>query len=349
VKVNSWTASLFIQDSWEFLADWTLQPGLRITNFSAESPNLPASPEANYFRISPRLSLRLRTGELSNISFSFGRYHQYLSSLNTGESSPIELWFPLDGSVEPGESDHFILGYKTQLGENLAIDVETYYKSYKNLLEFRIETDEEWNNETGKLADIYNMGPGYSYGADLMLRTDWKGIEGFIGYSLGFTRRKLENVNIDPETGEEQEYYPRYDRTHQINIVENFNITELTGKTFLGSEINIGTTFSYATGQPSAEPEQFIYNDGSFDILYSYADRLRLPNYSRFDVNFRFKKYYSRLSLEYYVQIINILNFENIQSRSYSYELTDDDEIDVEEDEMTMFPLIPFIGFNLEW
>jgi len=227
--------------------------------------------------------------------------------------------------------------------------VETYYKSYKNLLEFRIETDEEWNNETGKLADIYNMGPGYSYGADLMLRTDWKGIEGFIGYSLGFTRRKLENVNIDPETGEEQEYYPRYDRTHQINIVENFNITELTGKTFLGSEINIGTTFSYATGQPSAEPEQFIYNDGSFDILYSYADRLRLPNYSRFDVNFRFKKYYSRLSLEYYVQIINILNFENIQSRSYSYELTDDDEIDVEEDEMTMFPLIPFIGFNLEW
>ncbi|MFC1887264.1 TonB-dependent receptor domain-containing protein [Candidatus Cloacimonadota bacterium] len=349
VKINSFNASFFLQDSWDFHADWTLQPGLRVTNFTAESDNLPASPKANYTRFSPRLSLRFRTGELSNISFSYGKYHQYLSSLNTGESSPIELWFPLDGSVEPGESEHYILGYKTQLGDYLAIDLEAYYKDYKNLLEYRIETDEDWNNETGKLADIYNMGPGYSYGSDFMLRTDWNGIEGFIGYSLGFTKRKLDDVNIDPETGDEQEFFPRYDRTHQVNIVENFNFTSLTGKTILGHEFNIGTTFSISTGQPYAKPEQFIYNDGNFDILYSYSDRIRLPNYSRFDINFRFKKSFRAITLEYYVQIINLFNYENVQSRGYTYELEDDGEITVKEEDVTMFPFIPFLGFNIEW
>lgn len=349
VKVNSFNASFFLQDSWDFFPDWTLQPGLRLTNFTAQSPNLPASPQANYLRFSPRLSLRYKTGELSNFSLSIGKYHQYLTSLNTGESSPVELWFPLDGSVEPGESVHYIFGYETQLENYLAIDLETYYKDYKNLLEYRIENDQEWNNQTGKLEDIYNMGTGYSYGIDLMLRTDWNSITGFIGYSLGFTRRKLDNVNIDPETDQEQEYFPRYDRTHQINVVENFNITKLTGKKILGSEFNIGTTLSLASGQPFYKPEQFIYNNGNFDILYSYSDRIRLPNYTRFDINFRFKKYYSRINLEYYVQIINLFDTENVMNRSYTYELEDEGEIVVKKEDGTMFPRIPFIGFNLEW
>jgi len=82
----------------------------------------------------------------------------------------MDLWFPLDGSVEPGVSDHFILGYKTQLGNDFAFDVETYYKSYDNLVEFRPETDFEWNNQTGTLSDVYNMGDGYSYGTDVLFR-----------------------------------------------------------------------------------------------------------------------------------------------------------------------------------
>jgi len=349
VEVNSWIAAFFLQESWNFHADWTLQPGLRITNFTAKSPNLPASPDADYFRISPRVSLRFRTGELSNIFLSVGKYHQYLSSLNTGESSPADLWFPLDGSVEPSESNHYIFGYKTQLGENLAIDFEVYYKDYMNLLQFRIETDHEWDNETGELADIYNKGPGYSYGSDIIFRTDWQGIEGFIGYSLGFTKRKINNVNIDPETGEEQEFYPRYDKTHQINVVENFNFTTITGKKILGAEFNIGTTYSFATGQPYHKPEQFMYNDGVLDILYSYSDRLRLPNYSRFDVSFRFKKYYSKINLEYYIQFVNLFQHHNVWSREYTYDIKEDGEIEVVENDTNMFPRIPFIGFNLEW
>ena len=349
VQVDSGIHAIFIQDSWKLSERWTWQPGLRATYFTGESSTLVKSPQGKYFRLSPRSSLRYQIDDTSNSYVSYGRYYQYLTSMNMGTSTPFDLWFPLDGSVEPGQSDHYIWGIKKQFSNTWAFDLELYYKDYKNLVEYKSETDYEWNNESGKLSDVFNIGNGFSYGADLMLRTDFIGLEGFIGYGFGLTKRKIENVNVNPETLVEEWFYPRYDRTHQINIVETINITEKTGKEIWGAEWRIGTTYSFATGQPYWTPEQVYYDQDQLQILYSYTDNKRLPNYSRFDISMKLKWYNKKWTFEPYIQVINLFNQENVWSINYTYEIDDDNNIHIEEEETTMFPLIPFLGFNIEW
>jgi outer membrane receptor protein involved in Fe transport len=143
---------------------------MRISNHRTIDTNLIASPKADYNRISPRMTLRRKIDLNSNVYFSYGRYYQYLTLISVEMSTPFDVWFPLDKTVKPGESDHFILGYKNNFMEGLGFEAETYYKTYNNLTEFRSETDYEWNNQTGTLSDIYNMGKGYTYGLDILLK-----------------------------------------------------------------------------------------------------------------------------------------------------------------------------------
>ena len=349
VEVNSTVVSAFAQDSWDVGAFWTLQPGIRFTYCYSDSPNLPKSPVGKYFRVSPRFSLRRKLTPSSNVFFSYGKYHQYLTSMNTGESTPMDLWFPIDGSVLPGVSDHYILGYKTQFRNDFALDVEAYYKTYDNLVEYRVETDYEWSNSEGMLSDTYNFGTGFSYGTDIMLRTEWKGLEGFLSYGFGITKRNIENTNINPETGESEPYHPRYERVHQVTVVQNYKLSEYTGFKVLGSDVAFGTSYTYGSGQPYWEIEKFYADSENVQPFYSYNDRIRLPEYSRLDLSIKFKWQFNKWSLEPYIQVVNVFDHKNVWFRDYQPNVSDNGMISVKETDTGMFPRIPFIGFNIEF
>lgn len=349
IEVSSRILAAYLQDSWALNYSWTFEPGLRLTYASSKSEYRDGEPTSSYGRISPRLALRRKLTDNSNIYGSFGIYHQYLSLLSYEEFSPMDLWFPLDETVQPGKSVHYIIGYKSEISNQLGIEIETYYKDYENLVEYRMETDYEWNNETGTLSDVLNIGPGFSYGTDILLRTDLHGFEGFIGYGFSVTRRKIDSQNINPDTGKEQYYYPKYDRTHQINIVENFNFTKASGKDFLGADWSLGFTFSYASGQPYAKPEHAYFDGDYIKFIYSYKDRYRLPDYLRLDVSASFRWDFSGWSLEPFIQVINITGHENIWNRAYTAPIDEQGNITIKEHDTTMFPLIPFLGFNIEW
>jgi len=350
VKTNSYLNTFYIQDSWDFTPLWTVQPGLRFSYFHSSSEDLPSAKEADYLRVSPRLSLRYKTSVMSSVFFNCGRYYQYLTSLNLGVSSPVDLWFPLDGDVKPGESDHYILGFNTQINENFAFDLEGYYKDYRNLVEFRPETDYEWNNETGTLRDVYNIGKGYSYGADVLLRTKWNHIEGFVGYSYGITKRKIENVNIDPETNEERWYFPKYDRTHQVNLVETFNVSDIFDWKPMGSTFKLSTSYSLYSGQPYGKPEQMYISEGYPQTLMSYSDSYRLPAYNRLDISLKFLWETKSMTIEPYLEVINLLNQDNIWSITTNPVIDETTgDITLDEFKSTMFPLIPFLGVNIKW
>ena len=348
IKVPSIISSIYLQDSWKLGDYWTIQPGIRLALARATSRYLADEPTADYFRASPRFSIRRELNEFSNIYFNYGRYYQFLTSMDAGDS-PMGLWFPIDKSVKPGGSNHYILGYKTQIAEDFAFDIEGFYKTYENLVAARSETDYEWNNETGVLADIYNQGKGFSYGADIIFRTDWRGFEGFIGYGFSVTKKKIKELNINPANGEEEWYFPEYDRSHQLNIVESFNFSEATGRRFWGSEFKIGSTYSFGSGQPTSIPEMLYFNGEDLTIMYSYFDAERLPFYSRFDVSVKFKWEFRNWSIEPYMQVINLFKHENVWTRSYQPAINEDETLSIKSEDSTMFPQIPFIGVNIEW
>jgi len=349
VNVNSLTTAAYVQDVWDINALWTLQPGLRLAWYQSLKMNLPQLPDASYWNLEPRLSIRRNLDINESVYANFGLYHQYLTLMTMDMSTPFDVWFPLDGSLPPGESLHYTLGYKRQFSSSFAFDVELYYKTYHNLLEYNIATDYNWDNNTGVLADTFHKGKGFTYGSDFMLRTDWNGLEGFIGLTLSKTQRKMKDVNLNPDTMEGEAFYPKYDRSHSLTVVETFNLTRATGRQVLGSDFRIGVNFTYNSGQPDSKPEQIYYDGEDFQLIYSYKDRVRLPAYLRLDISTKYEWVKRWGSIEPYLEVINILNHKNVSSRNYSIILNDDNQLELKHEDSTQFPLLPFIGVNVKW
>jgi len=349
IKVTSLTSSVFIQDIWDIDEFWTFQPGLRISDYNSIDNNLPASPKASYLRFEPRLSLRRKLDTEENVFVNYGRYYQYMTCMSMNISTPLDLWFPLDGSLNPGRSDHFTLGYKNQLSPNFNLDLELYYKTYNDILEYNTANDYTWNNLTGQLKDAFHVGKGYTYGFDTLLRNDWQGFEGFFGYTLSKTQRKMNNVNINPQTQEPGYFYPSYDRTHQLNIVETYKLTENTGKQLLGGNVKFGLNYSYSTGQPTNKPEGIFFDGEQFQIVYSYKDRVRLPAYNRLDLSVKNEWSKSWGTIEPYFEVINVLNHKNVGGRNYYIIYDDQGNATLKHSDSSQFPLVPFIGVNIKW
>jgi outer membrane receptor protein involved in Fe transport len=348
IDVCSSNNALYIQDSWDLDTFWTLQPGLRFTFNHTTSLYLPNNPKADYTRVDPRVSLRRKLSPTSNVYVSYGRYYQYLSQLSADEASPMDLWFPIDKSVKPGRADHYIAGYKAEWFGQLGIELEGYYKDYKNLQEYRMETEYEYDN-TQPMASVLNFGSGFAYGMDLLVRNDWNGMSGFTGYSYGITKRKMAGTNLDPVTNDPQCYFPKYDRTHQININETYKYSEYTGKRVWGSNLSVNMSYSYMTGQPTSKPEEVYYDGENMQFFYSYRDRDRLPAYSRFDVSVNMKWALKHCTVEPYLQVINLFNHKNVWYRDYIPHIDNEGRITIEESDVAQFPLIPLLGVNVEW
>jgi len=349
INVSALTASAYVQDIWDIDEFWTFQPGLRLTDYNSLDINLPSCRKASYFRLEPRVSLRRKLDIAENVFINYGRYYQYITLMSMGVSTPFDIWFPLDGSLKPGMSDHFIIGYKNQLSPNINLDLEIYYKTYNDILEYNAATDYIWNNQTGQLKDVFHVGKGFTYGFDTLIRTDWQGVEGFLGYTFGKTRRKMDGINLNPQTLEPEYFYPTYDKTHQLNIVETFSFSENTGKQLWGGDLRFGLNYTYTTGQPTERPEDVYYDGEQYQILYGYKDGVRLPSYNRLDLSIKNQWTKSWGTIEPYLEVINVFDHKNVGSRSYYIGNDEQDNPVLKKVDNGQFPLVPFIGVNVKW
>ncbi len=348
-EISSLTSSVFIQDTWVINPIWTLQPGVRATWYQTLK-TIPAQvPAASYLNEEPRLSFKWTLDAGESIYANFGIYNQYLTLLSMDVNTPFDVWLPLDGTLKPSLSMHYILGYQRRLGKFLALETEIYYKDYRNLLQLDSNAFFNWNNETGTLSDALRVGVGHSYGAEFLLRNEWKGLEGFIGYTLSRTRRKIDGLNQDPLTGESCYFYPRYDRTHSVSLVENYNISENTGWQLLGGDFKLGMNYSFSSGQPIELPERIYFDGEDFQIIYGYKDGYRMPYYMRLDLSAKLQWNRRWGSIEPYLDIINVFGRKNVSFRSYNLVPQDDMTLLVETRDGSQFPFLPFVGVNVTW
>jgi len=182
-----------------------------------------------------------------------------------------------------------------------------------------------------------------------MLRNDWKGLEGFVGITLSKTKRKMEDFNLDPITHEGVSYYPKYDRSYSLSLVETYNLSKATGRQFLGTDFKLGINFTWNSGQPDRIPERTFFDGEDFQLIYSYKDRVRLPEYLRLDLSTKYEIVRRWGSIEPYLEVINVLNHKNVASRNYSISMNDNGSLELEKDDNTQFPILPFIGVNVKW
>lgn len=316
--------AFYLQDNYKVGLFDILQAGLRFDHYT----------DGGYSRLTPRLSLKHILNNNNYVTFSYGKYTQFLNLVHQEGLSFADMWFPVDPTFAPGGADHYIIGYTYDNRKHFSVDIEAYYKRYTNIAEFRTQRgyDEELDQQTAAL-NFYS-GTGKAYGMDVYLRNHFGRLEGWFGYALGWSKKKITGYNFD------REYYPTYDRRHTITAIQDYR---------LGKKWRFNLAFKFGTGQPYTEatakyavlsPNGTIY----YLPLEGEKNRYRLPVYHRLDVGLFYQRKFFGLDTEMYVQIVNVYNHKNVWFRRYN---TYKNPTKVKD--FTMLPLLPTAGLSVKF
>lgn len=316
--------ALYFQDNYRLGLFNILQAGLRFDHYT----------DGGYCRLMPRLSLKHIINDQMNLTLHYGRYTQFLNLVQQEEINFADMWFPVDKSFKPGEADHYILGFSFDNKESFSLEIEAYYKRFLNLAEYRTfrGADETLNNQTA--AQNFYIGKGEAYGTDVYIRNNIWGFEGWIGYSLGWTKKQIDGYNFD------KEYYPTYDRRHTITAIQDYR---------LSSKWRINFAFKYGSGQPYTEATaRYAVMNPNGSIYYLILDGeknfYRLPAYHRLDVGVFYETKLFKLDTEIYLQIVNVYNHKNVWYRQYQTFNNPATSKD-----FTMLPFLPTIGISVKF
>lgn len=345
----------YITSEWKPTPLWNIETGLRYDYFNSD---------ADYKNLDPRLTVKYRLDETSNLKFSAGLFHQYLNRIP--RMFFISLWTTADEYVKGSSAIHYILGYQKELSNGIELEIEGYYKDYRDIYSFNqtslsdIEPGEyDENNEPvyTNTKGLFNKGNGKSWGAELLIRKDAGALTGWIAYSYAKTQHTIENIN------QGNDFSPRHDRTSAVNVVANFDLDnffrELQGKPFISPDKkwSLGLNFTYFSGQPITLPGSVYLahglpdwqdNPNSIGIYPSGINEYRLPPYIRLDLSLTYEIQYDGWSLAPYLQVFNALNRKNVWFIEYENEIKDN-MIKQEISTVNMFPILPSIGVNIKF
>jgi hypothetical protein len=278
----------------------------------------------------------------------------------------VSIWTTADNYVKGSWADHFVLGYQLSVAEKVNLEIEGYYKDYRNIYNYNptfladLSPEEYDQNNLPMFSNtkgLFNRGDGKSYGLEILLRKDNGTFTGWAGYSFSRTEFVIDNVNKGTA------FPPRHDRTHAVNITVNFDLNnffrELKGipPVSASNKWSLGVNFTYFSGQPITLPGSVYIADGSPDweinknslsIYPSAINEFRLPYYARLDLSVTYEIQYDGWSLSPYLQIFNVLNRKNVWFIRYENTI-ENNMIKQKADNVNMFPILPSIGVHINF
>ena len=192
----------------------------------------------------PRISLAYKTGEYSQMSLAFGRFHQEAQS----------NWLKVNQSLDPEQATHYIANYQIVKNKR-TFRVEGYFKQYRDLVKY---------DEMDMFNPIAytNHGSGFAKGLDVFWRDNksLKGTDYWISYSYLDTERDYLSFI---ESG-----VPSFASKHNVSVVYK--------KFFQSIKSMVGATYSFTSGRFYHNPnlvgfqnsQTKAYQDLSFNISY---------------------------------------------------------------------------------
>lgn len=179
--------------------------------------------------LSPRASLAYETGTNSQMSLSYGRFHQL----------PEQDVLLRTDQVDYEKADHYMLNYQRSFNGR-TFRAEAYLKNYSGLIRFD-------GTDIFNPSKYSNDGSGYARGLDVFWR-DSKTIrrgDYWISYSFIDSRRQYRDFPVEAR--------PQFVSRHNISLVYKHFISDL--------KTQIGSTFSYNSGRPYHNPNNEGFND----------------------------------------------------------------------------------------
>jgi hypothetical protein len=347
--------SLYFSTKWNPSILWDIEAGLRGDYFDSD---------VIFQNLDPRFTVKYRLSEQSNLKFSTGIFHQYANRIP--RLFFISIWTTADKYVSGSTSKHVILGYERAIGDKFQLEVEGYFKDYKDLYTYNqsfladVEPEEYtsdnlpiYRNQKG----LFNRGDGYSYGLELLLRKESGAISGWISYAYSKTLLTFDGIN------QGESFEPRHDRTHAVNIIANLDLNnflrEINNEQFVRPDKRwtLGMNFTFFSGQPITLPgsvylvnqlPDWLGNKNAIALYPSAINSFTLPFYSRFDISLNYEIEYDGWSLSPYLQIFNMFNRKNVWFIQYKNEIKNN-TVHQEIETVNMFPVLPSIGITIRF
>ena len=316
-------ASAYVQDEWQAGPATRLRLGGRGTYFSV----------ADRLHFTPRMSLSHALSDKIRVKAAAGMYRQYLQLITTEAFSGGDFWVPLDSSVEPGRSYQGVVGTEWNPSRRYQLSVEAYYTDLANLvvLDNAVAVD----SEDTRSDDIFKSGgSGWASGVEVFLQRRTGALTGWVGYTLGWTRRTF------PELNGGRAFPPKYDRRHDLSFVVSYQ----AGKWRLGSNLvyATGQAFTPASARYSLrEPTTGLVKDY---VLPAERNSARLLPYHRLDASASREFGLWGLDVEFYLQIFNLYSRRNEWFVQYN------PNNPATYPEVTkQLPIVPTLGFNFSF
>ena len=289
-----------------------------------------------YHGIEPRMSMRYAINKTSSVKAAYTHNLQYihLASLST-VSLPTDVWVPVTDRTKPQIGDQYSVGYFKNLKQDMyEASVEVYYKTMKNQVEYR-EGAQPDDDVLDNIDNNFVFGKGWSYGAEFFLKKRHGDFNGWIGYTLAWTKRQFDDINLG------EVFYAKFDRRNDVSVALTYNYKKWT----------FGLVFIYATGNAITLPNSWYIIDNT--ITYEYAPRntIRMIPYHRLDLSatYHFKKR-EKFSSELNISVYNVYSrlnpyflYINTEGDPYNGSLT------IKAKQVSLFPILPSVTYNFKF
>lgn len=350
-QIGAFENALYVEDDIKLGLKLRLNPGLRITHFATQ--------QRNYINLEPRFNASYNIHSTLAAKASFSYMNQYIHMLsNTGVGLPTDLWVPSSNNIKPQQSWQVAAGFaKDFIEKDFSVSLEGYYKTMDNIIAYKegasfLGTS---NNTDGfSTANNYNWeqnitaGQGWSYGTELLVQKKVGKLTGWIGYTLSFTQWQFDELNFG------KAFWARHDRRHDISVVAIYKIRKMTNDK---NGVTLSGTWVYGTGNaitlPIAEFNAPVHNPGSIGTgssftqvsQYTGRNQFRMAAYHRMDVGIQLTRKMKHWIRTWEISIYNIYNRYN----PYFYFISSDIAGNRSLKQVTLFPLIPSISWNIKF
>jgi hypothetical protein len=279
-------------------------------------------------RLDPRLGARLDVGPRSTLSLSVGRYHQ----------PPSYIWLvgaPANpDSLRPIRGDQITVGFETRPRDDLKLQVEGYYKRYRDYPArvFRPQAvlapsgfEDATDDIPLGLEPLVSRGRGRVYGFEALARKKLSAIPIYGLVSASLSRSEFQGLEGESRPG-------RYD-------------VRFIGTAAAGWRINsaweLGAKFRLATGAPSTPFIETGPSEGQREYA-NYNEGPRFPTFHSLDVRVDRRFSFTGWQLEVYVDIQNLYGRSNVSGVRWDSRVGEpefDDSLGV----------LPTLGVNIEF
>jgi len=334
--IHAYEINAYLEDEFRIAKNLTSNIGLRYSQYILSGKT--------FLSFQPRININYLFKDSYSIKASYVQMKQYIHLLSkSGAGMPSDLWIPATKLLKPEESSQVTLGFAHTIAAKFPIElsVEAYYKTMKNLIEYKEASSFFGNNEDWE-DQVETNGKAVVYGIEVLVQKKEGRTTGWIGYSLSKNERAFANIN----NGHPYPY--RYDRRHDFSIVINHEFSE---------SIVFSASWVYQTGNAitlANNHYQIINHDSYSDNGYVFTDvhlyngrnAYRMPAFHKLDISVSFIKKKKRGVRTWVIGVYNAYSRYNPYYLYYKYDKVDEK---IKLYQYSLFPIIPSITYSYKF